>query len=90
MLRYSPTPVQEIHDPVLDTAGVRVLIKREDLNQPFVSGNNEIVTFYYAESPVIDVVNRNGIVTASFGEIFYDADYSFPLFYASGSLSCCN
>jgi 1-aminocyclopropane-1-carboxylate deaminase len=39
MLSYSPTPIQEIHDPAFDKAGVRVLIKREDLNHPFVSGN---------------------------------------------------
>lgn len=39
MLTYSPTPIQEIHDAVLDKAGVRVLIKREDLNHPFISGN---------------------------------------------------
>lgn len=39
MLRYAPTPVQEIFDSVLDHAGVRLLIKREDLNHPLVSGN---------------------------------------------------
>lgn len=39
MLRYTPTPVQEIFDPTLDVAGVRLLIKREDLNHPYVSGN---------------------------------------------------
>lgn len=39
MLRYTPTPIQELHDPIFDQAGVRVLIKREDLNHPFVSGN---------------------------------------------------
>lgn len=39
MLTYTPTPVQELHDPIFDTAGVRVLVKREDLNHPFVSGN---------------------------------------------------
>ncbi len=39
MLRYTPTPTQEIHDPILDKAGVRLLIKREDLNHPYVSGN---------------------------------------------------
>jgi 1-aminocyclopropane-1-carboxylate deaminase len=39
MLSYTPTPVQEIFDPLFDKAGVRVLIKREDLNHPFVSGN---------------------------------------------------
>jgi 1-aminocyclopropane-1-carboxylate deaminase len=39
MLRYTPTPIQELHDPVFETAGVRVLIKREDMNHPSVSGN---------------------------------------------------
>lgn len=39
MLRYTSTPIQEIQDPVLDQAHVRLLIKREDLNHPFVSGN---------------------------------------------------
>lgn len=39
MLLYNPTPIQEIHDPLFEKAGVRVLVKREDLNHPFVSGN---------------------------------------------------
>jgi 1-aminocyclopropane-1-carboxylate deaminase len=39
MLRYTQTPIQEIQDVAFDKAGVRVLIKREDLNHPFVSGN---------------------------------------------------
>lgn len=39
MLSYSPTPVTEIKDRVLEKAGIQLLIKREDLNHPFVSGN---------------------------------------------------
>lgn len=39
MLTYRPTTIQEIHDPLFDQAGVRVLVKREDLNHPYVSGN---------------------------------------------------
>ena len=39
MLHYSETPVQEIHNPVFEKAGVRVMMKREDLNHPFISGN---------------------------------------------------
>lgn len=39
MLRYTPTPIQEIHNAVFDRAGVQVLVKREDLNHPYVSGN---------------------------------------------------
>src|SRR5688572_23797652 len=39
MLSYSNTPVQEIQDAYLEEAGVRLMIKREDLNHTEVSGN---------------------------------------------------
>jgi 1-aminocyclopropane-1-carboxylate deaminase len=39
MLPYQETPIQEIFDSPTAQAGVRLLIKREDLNHPFVSGN---------------------------------------------------
>ncbi len=39
LLQAQPTPVQEIHDAVLDKAGVRLLIKRLDLVHPLISGN---------------------------------------------------
>lgn len=38
-LHYQPTPIQELTDEAFDRAGVRVLMKREDLNHPYVSGN---------------------------------------------------
>ena len=39
MLAYNRTPFQELHFSLLDKAGVRLLVKREDLNHPYVSGN---------------------------------------------------
>ncbi|NJM25921.1 MAG: pyridoxal-phosphate dependent enzyme [Bacteroidia bacterium] len=39
MLTYQPTPVQEIGDARAISAGVRLLMKREDMNHPLVSGN---------------------------------------------------
>lgn len=40
MLPYHSTPVLEIHEhPAVEKAGVRLLVKREDLNHPTVSGN---------------------------------------------------
>jgi 1-aminocyclopropane-1-carboxylate deaminase len=39
MLQYQETPIQKIHDMVLEKAGLQLLIKREDLNHPLVSGN---------------------------------------------------
>ncbi len=39
MISYQKTPVQEIHSNFLIEAGVRLLIKREDLNHPEIQGN---------------------------------------------------
>ncbi len=39
MLNYIPTPIQEIQHATLKEAKVRLLIKREDLNHSFVTGN---------------------------------------------------
>lgn len=39
MLSYKTTPIQEIQHPTLKDAKVRLLIKREDLNHPLVTGN---------------------------------------------------
>ena len=39
LLTPQPTPIQEVHDAVLDKAGVRLLIKRLDLVHPVISGN---------------------------------------------------
>lgn len=39
MLRYQETPVQELQEPFAEAAGVRLLIKREELNHPQISGN---------------------------------------------------
>lgn len=39
LLSYKNTPIQEIHLPLLKEGGIQLLIKREDLNHPFVSGN---------------------------------------------------
>jgi len=38
-LQYIETPIHEISDPILTDAGLRLIIKREDLNHPLVSGN---------------------------------------------------
>lgn len=39
LLSYHPTPLLEITDSITESAGIRLLIKREDLNHPHVSGN---------------------------------------------------
>jgi 1-aminocyclopropane-1-carboxylate deaminase len=39
LISYTRTPIKEIIDPVLERAGVRIVVKREDLNHPIVAGN---------------------------------------------------
>lgn len=39
MLNYTETPIQEICNKQLDAASIRLLVKREDLNHPHISGN---------------------------------------------------
>lgn len=39
MLIYNETPVHELQEPIASAAGVRLLVKREDMNHPLVSGN---------------------------------------------------
>ena len=39
MLKYKETPIQEIKNDILEGSGVKLLVKREDLNHIRVSGN---------------------------------------------------
>lgn len=39
LLKYTQTPVHEIDHPVVTAAGLRLIVKREDLNHDSVSGN---------------------------------------------------
>ena len=39
LLKYKETPIQEIRNDILERSGVRLLVKREDLNHPHASGN---------------------------------------------------
>ena len=38
-LRYQDTPITELVDETIASAGVSLYVKREDLNHPFISGN---------------------------------------------------
>jgi 1-aminocyclopropane-1-carboxylate deaminase len=39
MLSYHNTPIDEFRDELTDRLGIRILVKREDLNHDFVTGN---------------------------------------------------
>jgi len=61
LLRYTATPIQEIFNTDLERAGVRLFIKREDLNHPYVSGNKWWKLKYNLEQAKIE--NHQTILT---------------------------
>lgn len=50
MLQYAEPPIQEIQLPLLDVAGVRLLVLREDLNHTEIAGNKWWKLKYNLES----------------------------------------
>ncbi len=63
MLPYNETPVIEIYDPLLEKAGVRLLVKREDLNHPLVSGNK----WWKLKYNLLEAVRRGHTTLLTFG-----------------------
>ncbi len=61
LLQYYQTPIAEIITPESTQAGVRLLIKREDLNHPFVSGNKWWKLKYNLEAAIRG--NQNALLT---------------------------
>jgi 1-aminocyclopropane-1-carboxylate deaminase/D-cysteine desulfhydrase-like pyridoxal-dependent ACC family enzyme len=71
-LIYHNTPIQEIHSAALDKAGVRLLVKREDLNHPAISGNKWWKLKYNLEEA--NLLNKNTVLT--FGGAFSNHIYA--------------
>jgi 1-aminocyclopropane-1-carboxylate deaminase len=65
-LKYEKTPIQEILDDQTEKAGVRLLIKREDLNHPLVSGNKWWKLKYNLE----EAVRKNLMTLLTYGGAF--------------------
>jgi 1-aminocyclopropane-1-carboxylate deaminase len=72
MLKYEETPFQEISDPQTTKAGVRLLIKREDLNHPLVSGNKWWKLKYNLE----EAVRENSKALLTYGGAFSNHIFS--------------
>jgi 1-aminocyclopropane-1-carboxylate deaminase len=80
VLHYSDTPIQEINHSIFDKAGIRLLVKREDLNHPLVSGNKWWKLKYNLEK------------AASTGEtiLTFGGAYSNHIFATSAAAKECN
>lgn len=82
---YQPTPVQDISaDPLLVRAGVRILIKREDMNHPEISGNKWWKLKYNIEEAI-----RQGHKTVlTFGGAYSNHIYATAAAARAANLTC--
>jgi 1-aminocyclopropane-1-carboxylate deaminase len=71
-LSYTETPLQEIFHPVLENAGIRLLVKREDLNHHTVSGNK----WWKLKYNLIDAINNQSTQVLTFGGAFSNHIYA--------------
>lgn len=66
MLHYQQTHLQEIHHASLKKAGVNLIIKREDLNHPHVSGNK----WWKLKYNLLDAIQKDYKTILTFGGAF--------------------
>ncbi len=72
MLKYFDTPTTKIQSKELEYEGVRILVKREDLNHPYVSGNK-----WWKLKYNLEVAKRTGQDTIlTFGGAFSNHIYA--------------
>jgi 1-aminocyclopropane-1-carboxylate deaminase len=72
MISYSETPIQEIFHPTLEKAGIRLLVKREDRNHPFVSGNK----WWKLKYNLSEAVHRGSKTILTFGGAYSNHIFS--------------
>ena len=63
MLKYPETPIVELHSELLKSSGIKLLVKREDLNHPTISGNKWWKLKYNLE----EAFNKNYDTVLTFG-----------------------
>jgi 1-aminocyclopropane-1-carboxylate deaminase len=72
LLSYSATPVLEIQNPAVTRAGVKLFIKREDLNHPLVSGNK----WWKLKYNLAEAINTNKHTLLTFGGAYSNHIYA--------------
>jgi 1-aminocyclopropane-1-carboxylate deaminase len=72
MLKYSETPLTELHSELLKSSGIKLLVKREDLNHPAISGNKWWKLKYNLE----EAVSKNCDTVLTFGGAYSNHIYA--------------
>lgn len=63
MLAYTRTPVIDFNHPIAEDCGVKILIKREDLNHPTISGNK----WWKLKYNIAEAINSHHRIIGTFG-----------------------
>lgn len=72
MIRYKNTCIQELKSQIIEQSGVRLLIKREDQNHPFVSGNK----WWKLKHNLEEAINNRYTTLLTFGGAFSNHIYA--------------
>lgn len=84
MLIYQETPVQELDEPIARTAGIRLLVKREDLNHPYVSGNK----WWKLKHNLSEISAQNKDTILTFGGAYSNHIYATAAAAAECNIKC--
>jgi 1-aminocyclopropane-1-carboxylate deaminase len=80
-LQYHETPVDEIRSALLDKAGIRLLVKREDRNHPSISGNKWWKLKYNLEEVLLQ--QKHTVLT-------FGGAYSNHIYATAAAARACN
>jgi 1-aminocyclopropane-1-carboxylate deaminase len=84
MISYSETPIQEISHPIFEKAGIRLLVKREDLNHPLISGNK----WWKLKYNLSEAVHRESKTILTFGGAYSNHIFSTAAAVKEIGLKC--
>jgi 1-aminocyclopropane-1-carboxylate deaminase len=72
LLSYSPTPIVEIQSPTVTQSGVKLFLKREDLNHAFVAGNK----WWKLKYNLSEAITKNMRTLLTFGGAYSNHIYA--------------
>ena len=72
MINYNFTAIQELKCQILEQSGIRLLIKREDQNHPFISGNK----WWKLKHNLVAALNGNKDTLLTFGGTYSNHIYA--------------
>jgi len=83
-MKYSRTPVVEIRNKLLDYSGVRLLVKLEYLNHPYISGNK----FWKLKYNLVEAISQGKKKLLTFGGAYSNHIYATASCAREAGMEC--